>query len=71
MFAKQEAATGVHWLRTLGGFKLDEETATSDDGKKEITVRYTPLGPAVGIVPWNFPIHLMQIFPSLKRHYTY
>lgn len=52
MFAKQEAATGVHWLRTLGGFKLEEETATSDDGKKEITVRYTPLGPAVGIVPW-------------------
>ncbi len=28
-----------------------------DEGKKVI-VRYTPLGVAVGIVPWNFPLYL-------------
>ncbi|KAK5941872.1 hypothetical protein PMZ80_005823 [Knufia obscura] len=57
MFAKAEAASGVTWIRTLSGFELPEEIVEEDDTKK-IIVRHTPLGVAVGIVPWNFPIQL-------------
>lgn len=67
MFAKAEVQAGVSWTRTLSGFTLDEEITTSDDGTKEIHVRYTPLGVSVGIVPWNYPIHLAcgKIAPSV------
>ena len=67
MFAKAEAASASHWIRTLAGFKLEDEKVTSDDGEKEIVVRHTPLGIAVGIVPWNFPIQLAagKITPSV------
>lgn len=57
MFAKAEAGAAVQWIRTLSAMELQEEVAEEDDTKKVI-VRYTPLGVAVGIVPWNFPIHL-------------
>lgn len=67
MFAKAEAAAAVHWTKTLAGFKLEDERTISDDGEKEIVVRYTPLGVSVGIVPWNFPIQLAvgKITPSV------
>lgn len=66
MFAKSEVAAGVTWIRTLSSFELPEEIVEEDDTKK-IIVRYTPLGVAVGIVPWNFPIHLAcgKITPSV------
>jgi len=66
MFAKAEAASAVQWIRTLSGFELPEEIVEEDDTKK-IIVRHTPLGVAVGIVPWNFPIQLAagKITPSV------
>lgn len=67
MFAKAEAAAAVQWMRTLAGYKVEDEVYPSADGKKETIVRYTPLGVAVGIVPWNFPIQLAsgKITPSV------
>lgn len=67
MFAKAEAASAVQWMRTLAGFKLEDEVTVDADGTKEIIVRYTPLGVSVGIVPWNFPIQLAcgKITPSV------
>ncbi|KIW75688.1 hypothetical protein Z517_10430 [Fonsecaea pedrosoi CBS 271.37] len=65
-FAVGEIHTGVHWLRALSKLELKEEVVEENDEKK-IIVRYTPLGVAVGIVPWNFPVHLAcgKIAPSL------
>ncbi|KAK5092588.1 hypothetical protein LTR70_002023 [Exophiala xenobiotica] len=66
MFAKAEASSAVTWIRTLSGFEVPEEIIEEDDTKK-IIVRHTPLGVAVGIVPWNFPIQLAcgKICPSV------
>merc|ERR1712000_297193 len=65
-FAIQEAQTGVHWMRSLAKIELKEEIV-EEDAQKQVIVRYTPLGVTVGIVPWNFPIHLAcgKIAPSL------
>ncbi|KAK4183226.1 NAD/NADP-dependent betaine aldehyde dehydrogenase [Podospora australis] len=34
------------------------ETVVEDTPERTVTIRYTPLGVGVGIVPWNFPILL-------------
>lgn len=57
MFAQAELGDAVKWLRQLSDFPEPEDVIQDDDKKKVIT-RYTPLGVAVGIVPWNFPIQL-------------
>lgn len=66
MFAKNEVGAGVMWIRTLSSFEIADEVV-EDDGEKQIIVRYTPVGVAAGIVPWNFPIHLAagKITPAL------
>src|SRR4051794_20723614 len=66
MFAKAEVDSAVVWIRTLSGFEVPEEVVEEDDEKK-IVVRYTPVGIAVGIVPWNFPVQLAcgKIAPSV------
>jgi acyl-CoA reductase-like NAD-dependent aldehyde dehydrogenase len=51
-----EIDIAVAWIRATASFELPVEK--TDAGDKEIVVRYTPLGVAVGIVPWNFPILL-------------
>jgi acyl-CoA reductase-like NAD-dependent aldehyde dehydrogenase len=45
---------------------LKDEIIEEDD-KKLIITRYTSLGVAVGIVPWNFPIHIAcaKIIPAV------
>lgn len=45
--------------------ELPEESFT--EGKKNVVVRYTPLGVSVGIIPWNYPILLAvgKIVPCL------
>lgn len=58
MFARAEVGDGVKWLRTIAGFPEPGETVESTEKDKKIVVRYTPLGVAVGIVPWNFPVQL-------------
>lgn len=35
-----------------------KEEVVEEDAEKQVIVRYTPLGVCVGIVPWNFPVHL-------------
>lgn len=54
------------WLRSHADIDLKEEIIKEDD-QKQVIIRYTPLGVAVGIVPWNFPIQLAcsKIAPAL------
>lgn len=65
-FAVQEVQVGVLWMRELAKIQLQEEII-EENAEKQVLVRYTPLGVSVGIVPWNFPIHLAcgKIAPSL------
>ncbi|KAH7346225.1 putative aldehyde dehydrogenase [Rhexocercosporidium sp. MPI-PUGE-AT-0058] len=56
VFAQMEIDAAVSWLRAAASHELAEERL--EDDEKTILVRYTPLGVAVGIVPWNFPIVL-------------
>lgn len=46
--------------------ELDEEIL-SEDNEKQTVVRHVPMGVVVGIVPWNFPMHLAcgKIAPAL------
>jgi acyl-CoA reductase-like NAD-dependent aldehyde dehydrogenase len=46
-------------MRASASLELPVER--TEDGDKEIIVRYIPLGVAVGIVPWNFPILLATV----------
>jgi acyl-CoA reductase-like NAD-dependent aldehyde dehydrogenase len=55
-FARIEIDIAVAWIRATASIELPVEK--TDAGDKEIVVRYTPLGVAVGIVPWNFPVLL-------------
>lgn len=66
MFAQGELGNAVQWIRALSNLELKEEVLEEDDDKMVIT-RYTPLGVTVGIVPWNFPVHLAcgKIAPSI------
>jgi acyl-CoA reductase-like NAD-dependent aldehyde dehydrogenase len=66
MFAKGEVGAGTTWLRAFSKLELKEEVIQEDDTKMTVQ-RYTPLGVVVGIVPWNFPIHLAlgKIGPSV------
>lgn len=62
-FARDEIKAGVQWLRELSDLELPEEPVAVEDkggagGKQTIILRYLPLGVVVGIVPWNFPVHL-------------
>jgi len=65
-FAIGEIGAGFTWLRAFTQKELKEEVVEEDDEKKTIQ-RYTPLGVVVGIVPWNFPVHLAcgKIGPSV------
>ncbi|KIW96915.1 uncharacterized protein Z519_02306 [Cladophialophora bantiana CBS 173.52] len=65
-FGVGEAHTGVQWMRALAQLELKEEVVEEND-EKQVIVRYTPLGVCVGIVPWNFPVHLAcgKIAPSV------
>jgi acyl-CoA reductase-like NAD-dependent aldehyde dehydrogenase len=65
-FAVQEVQVAVLWMRELAKIQLHEDII-EENAEKQVVVRYTPLGVSVGIVPWNFPIHLAcgKIAPSL------
>jgi acyl-CoA reductase-like NAD-dependent aldehyde dehydrogenase len=60
-----ELDLAIHWLRTIAKLDLPEERIV--EGDKETIVRYTPVGVAVGIVPWNYPMLLAagKIAPSV------
>lgn len=55
--AQGEVDSGSAWLNGLATYKVEDEKV-EEDSDREIIVRYTPIGVAVGIVPWNFPIQL-------------
>ena len=44
------------WLRQIAALELPSQKIEEEE--RTIVVRYTPLGVAVGIVPWNYPILL-------------
>lgn len=50
----------------LADIELKDEIIEETDEELTVT-RYKPLGVAVGIVPWNFPIHIAcaKIIPSV------
>jgi acyl-CoA reductase-like NAD-dependent aldehyde dehydrogenase len=50
--AQGEVDTGAHWLTGTAALELREETI-EDTSEILLKTRYTPLGVAVGIVPWN------------------
>ena len=53
-------------MRSLAKLELKDEVVEENESK-QVIVRYTPLGVTVGIVPWNFPVHLAagKIAPSV------
>ncbi|KAI1817449.1 aldehyde dehydrogenase [Poronia punctata] len=57
MWAKHEIASSTEWLRGLANLSIPVEVIEDTPDRKVIS-RYTPLGVAVGIVPWNFPVSL-------------
>lgn len=55
-FAHEEMDWAVAWHRGLAKLELPVQHFSTDDN--DITVRYTPLGVVVGVVPWNYPVML-------------
>ncbi|KAH7041145.1 aldehyde dehydrogenase [Microdochium trichocladiopsis] len=66
MFAKIEMAAGADNFHKIANFTIPENVVDADPEHTVIT-RYTPIGVAVGIVPWNFPVALGtgKIAPAL------
>ncbi|KAF2815563.1 aldehyde dehydrogenase [Mytilinidion resinicola] len=65
-FAEQEVDFGAYWLAGTCALEMPFEVV-DDTPDKLVKTRYTPLGVAVGIVPWNFPIMLLcgKIAPAV------
>ncbi|KAI1915395.1 hypothetical protein LOZ61_001588 [Ophidiomyces ophidiicola] len=61
-----EVEYGIRFLRTTADLELKEEIV-EDNEERKMLVRYTALGVAIGIVPWNFPFHLslMKLAPAV------
>ncbi|EZF32519.1 aldehyde dehydrogenase [Trichophyton mentagrophytes] len=55
--AQTEAGAAVAFLRGISSLSMNEEVLEDTD-KHKIISRYTPLGVACGIVPWNYPLLL-------------
>lgn len=63
--AVEEAESGPYWIR--GATKLELSDETIDEPERRVTIRYTPLGVVVAIIPWNYPIQLafVKLTPAL------
>lgn len=66
MWARSEVAIALAFLKGSCSLSLPEEVLEDTPERKVIT-RYTPLGVAVGIVPWNYPVFIAcgKIGPAL------
>lgn len=64
--AQAEIDNGVDWLKGQAAIPFKDEVIEETDERLLIT-RYSALGVAVAIVPWNFPVHLAcgKIAPAL------
>ncbi|KAM0354384.1 hypothetical protein ACHAPU_001428 [Fusarium lateritium] len=64
--ASGEVDAAVAWIRGQASIDLPEEVVEDSETRKIVT-RYTPLGVAAAIVPWNFPLMLAaaKIAPAL------
>ncbi|TDZ33666.1 putative aldehyde dehydrogenase FUS7 [Colletotrichum spinosum] len=65
-FAQFEISEAIKHFRGVPTLPFPEEVV-SDDPDRRVITRYVPLGVAVGIVPWNFPVLLAsgKIAPAL------
>jgi acyl-CoA reductase-like NAD-dependent aldehyde dehydrogenase len=52
-----ETGGAIHWIKGQANLELPEEVIEDSENRKIVT-RYTPLGVAAAIVPWNFPLML-------------
>jgi acyl-CoA reductase-like NAD-dependent aldehyde dehydrogenase len=66
VFARAEVDNASRWLKEQAKLPFPEEIV-EDTKERQVLTRYTPLGVALGIVPWNFPIMLAcgKIAPAL------
>ncbi|KAH6953358.1 aldehyde dehydrogenase domain-containing protein [Fusarium avenaceum] len=55
--ASSETDAAIAWVRGQASIDLPEEVVEDSETRKIVT-RYTPLGVAAAIVPWNFPLML-------------
>ncbi|KAH8682046.1 aldehyde dehydrogenase [Xylariales sp. PMI_506] len=64
--AQAEVGAGVYWLMAQAGLSIPEDIIEDTEDHMVVT-RYTPLGVAVAIVPWNVPVTLAcgKIAPAL------
>jgi acyl-CoA reductase-like NAD-dependent aldehyde dehydrogenase len=64
--AEWEIFGSVAWLREIAKQSVPDEVVEESDERRVVT-RFTPLGVAGGIVPWNFPVLLAiwKIAPAL------
>ncbi|KAF5023094.1 hypothetical protein F66182_4851 [Fusarium sp. NRRL 66182] len=64
--ASGEVDAAVAWIKGQISIDLPEEVIEDSESRKVVT-RYTPLGVAAAIVPWNFPLMLAaaKIAPAL------
>ncbi|KAI1113085.1 Aldehyde/histidinol dehydrogenase [Nemania sp. NC0429] len=56
-WARIEVQSCVKWVREICELSLPDNII-EDTEQRRVVERYTPLGVAVGIVPWNFPLML-------------
>ncbi|KAK2684788.1 hypothetical protein QWA68_016338 [Fusarium oxysporum] len=52
-----ETGGAIYWIQGQANLELPEEVIEDSENRKIVT-RYTPLGVAAAIVPWNFPLML-------------
>ncbi|KAL4778875.1 Aldehyde/histidinol dehydrogenase, partial [Aspergillus varians] len=64
--ATQEVQAAIFWARSIPTIELPETVIQDTDDCKTIQ-RYTPIGVAGAIVPWNFPVMLAigKIIPAV------
>ncbi|KAI1481878.1 aldehyde dehydrogenase [Daldinia eschscholtzii] len=72
MWAQHEIGTCVRYLREFCELSLHGEVI-EDTKERKIVTRYTPLGVAVGIVPWNYPVQLscVKMIPAILTGNSY
>src|SRR5699024_7343813 len=64
--ANMEVGLAATWARQIPDIEIPEN-ASEDTDERRIVQRYTPIGVAAAIVPWNFPLLLAvgKIVPAV------